>query len=93
MLGGGVGGRAARRYEGVHNAAHWTSRTEAKPETRSGDEAHQIPIGHRFGRGQIGGRVILDAALLPRHISIIAGAGSGKTILLRRGLRFRKRFP
>ena len=30
------------------------------------------------------GDSILDAALLPRHVAIFAGSGSGKTVLLRR---------
>ncbi|MFT4080708.1 ATP-binding protein [Rhodomicrobium sp.] len=43
-----------------------------------------IPLGRRFERGQLGDPVSLDAALLPRHVAIIAGSGSGKTVLLRR---------
>jgi hypothetical protein len=40
-----------------------------------------IPIGRRA----VGGDTVeLAAALLPRHTAIIAGAGSGKTVLLRR---------
>jgi hypothetical protein len=41
-------------------------------------------VGQRFERGQYGDSVLLDAALLPRHVAIIAGSGSGKTVLLRR---------
>lgn len=43
-----------------------------------------IPMGRRFEHGQPGDPVLLDAGLLPRHIAIIAGSGSGKTVLLRR---------
>ena len=46
--------------------------------------ARLIPMGQRFERGQYGDSVLLDAALLPRHVAIIAGSGSGKTVLLRR---------
>jgi hypothetical protein len=40
-----------------------------------------IPIGRRTAGGDT---VELATALLPRHTAIIAGAGSGKTVLLRR---------
>jgi hypothetical protein len=40
-----------------------------------------IPVGRRAASGDT---VELPTALLPRHTAIIAGAGSGKTVLLRR---------
>jgi len=43
-----------------------------------------IPIGRRFERGALGDPVALAADLLPRHIAILAGTGSGKTVFLRR---------
>jgi hypothetical protein len=43
-----------------------------------------IPLGHRFDRGTVGAPVRLGADLLPRHVAILAGSGSGKTVLLRR---------
>ncbi len=43
-----------------------------------------IPLGHRFDRGAAGAPVKLAADLLPRHVAILAGSGSGKTVLLRR---------
>jgi hypothetical protein len=43
-----------------------------------------IPIGRRFERGELGNPVTLAADLLPRHFAILAGSGSGKTVLLRR---------
>ncbi len=46
--------------------------------------APSIPIGRLFERGQPGGAVTLALDLLPRHIAILAGSGSGKTVLLRR---------
>jgi DNA helicase HerA-like ATPase len=43
-----------------------------------------IPIGRRYAHGTLGDPVTLKASLLPRHVAILAGAGSGKTVLLRR---------
>jgi hypothetical protein len=40
-----------------------------------------IPIGYRIASGEA---VNLPTAVLPRHTAIIAGAGSGKTVLLKR---------
>jgi hypothetical protein len=46
--------------------------------------ARAIPIGRRYERGTPGDVVALAADLLPRHVAILAGSGSGKTVLLRR---------
>lgn len=43
-----------------------------------------IPIGRRYERGALGDPVTLAADLLPRHIAVLAGPGSGKTVLIRR---------
>lgn len=43
-----------------------------------------IPVGRRLGPPDAGAPVALAAALLPRHVAIFAGSGSGKTVLLRR---------
>ena len=43
-----------------------------------------VPIGRRYERGALGDAITLPADLLPRHIAILAGSGSGKTVLLRR---------
>ncbi|MGO9682594.1 MAG: ATP-binding protein [Beijerinckiaceae bacterium] len=43
-----------------------------------------VPIGRRFERGALGDPVTLAADLLPCHIAILAGTGSGKTVFLRR---------
>jgi hypothetical protein len=58
-----------------------TSRAEATP---SPDARRKIPIGRRFERGVEGAPEWLPADLLPRHVAILAGSGSGKTVLLRR---------
>ena len=44
----------------------------------------RIPIGRRYERGNLGDLETLPAELLMRHVAIIAGSGSGKTVLLRR---------
>jgi hypothetical protein len=44
----------------------------------------EIAIGHRFANGKLGEAVTLPTHLLPCHMAVIAGAGSGKTVLLRR---------
>lgn len=61
------------------------------PKTRPGDAAEkrpetprQIPVGRRLEGGGEGRAEFLAADLLPRHTAILAGAGSGKTVLLRR---------
>ena len=43
-----------------------------------------IPVGRRWSNRGEGESVSLAASLLPRHVAIFAGAGSGKTVLLRR---------
>jgi Helicase HerA, central domain len=43
-----------------------------------------VPIGHRYERGAVGGPVTLAADLLPRHVAVLAGPGSGKTVFMRR---------
>ncbi|MGH7249133.1 MAG: helicase HerA domain-containing protein, partial [Pseudomonadota bacterium] len=43
-----------------------------------------IPIGRRYADGALGELVQLKAGLLSSHIAILAGTGSGKTVLLRR---------
>ncbi|MGE8131813.1 helicase HerA domain-containing protein [Methylobacterium sp. NPDC080182] len=45
-------------------------------------EADAIPVGHRLTPDAPG--VSLPLRLMPRHTAIIAGSGSGKTVLLRR---------
>jgi len=51
---------------------------------QSGSGFRQIPIGRRYERGNLGSQEALPADLLMRHVAIIAGSGSGKTVLLRR---------
>lgn len=57
---------------------------DPKPEPSLSLHDRLIPVGHRFERGQRGAPVFLDAALLARHVVIMAGSGFGKTVLLRR---------
>lgn len=48
------------------------------------ESERDISLGHRYDRGTLGAPVKLAANLLPRHVAILAGSGSGKTVLLRR---------
>jgi hypothetical protein len=41
-------------------------------------------VGHRYERGATGAPVALAADLLPRHVAVLAGPGSGKTVFMRR---------
>jgi hypothetical protein len=43
-----------------------------------------IPIGRRYERGALGDPVMFTADVLPRHVAVLAGSGSGKTVLMRR---------
>jgi hypothetical protein len=56
------------------------STASSPPRSESGDDA--VPVGRRMTVDQE--PVNLPTKLLPRHIAIIAGSGSGKTVLLRR---------
>ncbi|MCJ2038586.1 DUF87 domain-containing protein [Methylobacterium sp. J-059] len=53
-----------------------------RPNGEANAAPSEIPIGHRMSAG--GEPVTLPIRLLPRHTAIIAGSGSGKTVLLRR---------
>jgi len=53
----------------------------AKPEPRS---ERRIPVGRRIEGGGLGGVESIEARYLPKHTAIVAGSGSGKTVLLRR---------
>jgi Helicase HerA, central domain len=60
---------------------------DGAPETTPGHSlpdpaAEAIPVGRRIGADAV--PVTLPIRLLPRHTAIIAGSGSGKTVLLRR---------
>lgn len=48
------------------------------------NERASIAIGRRYSRNELGESVSLAMELLPRHVAIFAGSGSGKTVLLRR---------
>jgi hypothetical protein len=55
-----------------------------KPKATPAASERLIPIGRRYERGALGDPVTLATNLLPRHIAVLAGPGSGKTVLLRR---------
>jgi hypothetical protein len=53
-------------------------------ESQSAGSERLIPIGRRYEHGELGKPVTLNANLLFSHTAILAGSGSGKTVLLRR---------
>lgn len=69
-------------------AAHAEAGKTVQPDQRTprqlapDAEVVAIPVGHRLSPDAPG--VSLPLRLLPRHTAIIAGSGSGKTVLLRR---------
>jgi hypothetical protein len=64
-------GKPAARPTGQHEPAAPTA-------------SRLVPIGHRYDRGALGAPVTLSADLLPRHVAVLAGPGSGKTVFMRR---------
>jgi hypothetical protein len=58
------------------------ARPEAPPEPPSGPG--EIFIGRAAQLGESAGPATLPAALLPRHVAILAGSGAGKSVLLSR---------
>ncbi|CAM2768686.1 helicase HerA domain-containing protein [Methylobacterium mesophilicum] len=86
----GIDGRAAAERSGVAQApaappaAHAPAGRGARPDrpTPGPSVPDAIPVGHRLTPDAPG--VSLPLRLLPRHTAIIAGSGSGKTVLLRR---------
>jgi Helicase HerA, central domain len=69
---------------------HGSAPTEAReapaprPTGTEADAPGSILLGRRFERGEFGDPVELSTDPLPRHVAILAGSGSGKTVLLRR---------
>jgi hypothetical protein len=72
-----VAGKAQPNLRQAQPATGTTARQSAVCERK-------IPIGRRYERGNLGNPEVLVADLLMRHVAIIAGSGSGKTVLLRR---------
>jgi hypothetical protein len=61
------------------------AQTEGKTAPRKSAASERlIPIGRRYERGALGDPVTLAADLLPRHVAVLGGPGSGKTVLIRR---------
>ena len=73
--------QGAPRRDGAHSPALQAPIAAVGP---SPSAAQQIPIGRRLEHGTLGPLVTLATDLLPRHTAILAGSGSGKTVLLRR---------
>ncbi|MGD0024340.1 MAG: ATP-binding protein [Xanthobacteraceae bacterium] len=75
--------RDASKPRNEHVAPPPAAQTQA-PLPRPERNVREIPIGRRCERGTLGAAVTLSAELLRRHVAILAGSGSGKTVLLRR---------
>jgi hypothetical protein len=56
----------------------------ALPPAPASSGPREIYIGRAVQLGELAGPVTLSAALLPRHIAILAGSGAGKSVLLSR---------
>ena len=65
----------------VGTATHPRSPRDGAPK---GTYTDQISLGRRLEGGTEGREERLPIALLPRHVAVLAGAGAGKTVLLRR---------
>lgn len=60
------------------------TQTRGSSAAPGGAAAQAIPIGHRIEGGKERRLETLPAEILPRHTAILASAGSGKTVILRR---------
>jgi hypothetical protein len=70
-----------RRPTELEKRAEATPNPVATPSVAGNPPSPGVPVGRR----SVGGDAVeLSTSLLPRHTAIIAGAGSGKTVLLRR---------
>ncbi len=57
---------------------------EAEVSEQSLEVIHDIPIGHRYIGGEIQDELRLKLAALTKHTVLLAGSGSGKTVLIKR---------
>jgi hypothetical protein len=83
----GAGGAATFAPAAPPVAAPRAAPTGGAPPDRAAGPANAaaaIPLGRRSAPGGNGDPVALAASLLPRHTVVLAGSGSGKTVLLRR---------
>ncbi len=81
-------GEVAAGSETSSNQTSTDAPRDAKPEridhTTTGIDRSIVPFGRRVVGTQTGEAVTLDARLLEKHAVVFAGAGSGKTVLLKR---------
>jgi Helicase HerA, central domain len=73
---------SASKPQTIASASETPSVAAPPPQDPSQDRV--IPIGRRYAHGALGDPVTLKANLLFSHVAILAGSGSGKTVLLRR---------
>jgi GTPase SAR1 family protein len=64
--------------------SHPTPSTKEAEEIERTPEHALFPLGRRLGGGKVGDPVTMPVRLLEKHSVVLAGAGSGKTVLLRR---------
>ena len=79
--------RAERRGEAEERSAKAEARTSARSVAKPASltpPSRAIPIGRRLTGGEVDRLRSLALELLPRHTAVLAGSGSGKTVLLRR---------
>lgn len=72
------------KLEPAESAKPVGAQTRGSSAAPGGAAERAIPIGHRIEGGKEGRLETLPAEILPRHTAILASAGSGKTVILRR---------
>ena len=77
-------GRRSESTSSHGSASAHTQATRAAQGDVTRHDARVIPIGRRLEGGKLGRLETLPAEILPRHTAILASAGSGKTVILRR---------
>lgn len=59
--------------------------SKPKPNPPVAEKANRLPLGQKFlGPNNLGPELDLATEVLPKHTVVLAGAGSGKTVLVRR---------
>jgi hypothetical protein len=68
----------------VKNGQVMESGSATRPTPAAIGNVEMIPVGRRIEGGGLGREAAIAVAMVPRHIAILAGAGAGKTVLIRR---------
>ena len=83
-LGAPLGSREQPQTQPLNKVSDAQGVAQTTHVTAKNGGSREVPIGRRYERGNLGSPETLPADLLSRHVAIIAGSGSGKTVLLRR---------